>query len=169
MPDAAIHPAALPLDDLLEDCDVTRTRRSGPGGQHRNKRDTAVVITHRPSGHTGEAGERRSQPQNHAIALMRLRTTLAANVRIGEPYAPTELWRKRCKNGRIVVSTNHDDFPGVLSEALDALARVDYDFAAAGEHLGCSTAQLVKLLRDVPEVLQHANRIRHDTGQPKLR
>lgn len=169
MPSASIHPAALPVDDLLEDCDVTRTRRSGPGGQHRNKRDTAVVITHRPTGHTGEAGERRSQPQNHTIAAFRLRMALAKSLRIDEPYSPTELWRRRCKGGRIVVSVKHDDFPGVLAEALDALARLDFDFAAAGEHLGCSTAQLVKLLRDVPEVLQHVNRIRQDAGQPKLR
>lgn len=169
MPDAPIHPAALPLDDLLADCEVTRTRRSGPGGQHRNKRDTAVVISHQPSGCSGEAGERRSQPQNHAIAAMRLRVALAKNVRIDEAYEPTELWRRRCKNGRIVVSESHDDFPAVLAEALDAITRLDYDFTEAGEHLGCSTAQLVKLLRRVPEVLQHVNRIRQDAGQPKLR
>ena len=37
-----IHPAALPFDALLKECEVRRLRRSGPGGQHRNKVETAV-------------------------------------------------------------------------------------------------------------------------------
>ncbi|MCY2992774.1 MAG: peptide chain release factor-like protein [Planctomycetota bacterium] len=53
-----IHPAALAIDQLLRECQIVRTRRSGPGGQHRNKVETAVVITHLPSGVKGEASER---------------------------------------------------------------------------------------------------------------
>ena len=67
------HPAAVPAVDLLKDCAVERTRRSGPGGQHRNKVETAIVLTHRPTGIQAEASERRSQPENLAVATFRLR------------------------------------------------------------------------------------------------
>ena len=40
------HPCDLQLEDLLARCQVTRTRGSGPGGQHRNKVETAIVIKH---------------------------------------------------------------------------------------------------------------------------
>src|SRR5262249_15351793 len=70
---AAIHPAALPVEELLADCDVRRTRRSGPGGQRRNKVETAVTIVHRPTTISAEASERRSQAENCTLALFRLR------------------------------------------------------------------------------------------------
>ncbi|MCA9240852.1 MAG: peptide chain release factor-like protein, partial [Planctomycetales bacterium] len=44
------HPSAVPLEELERDCKIERLRRSGPGGQHRNKVETAVVITHQPTG-----------------------------------------------------------------------------------------------------------------------
>ena len=72
-----MHPAALPDDDLLSICNETRTRRGGPGGQHRNKVETAVVLQHRPTGLNAEANERRSQADNRRVALQRLRLRLA--------------------------------------------------------------------------------------------
>ena len=53
-----IHPAALDPERLLAECDVRFTRRSGPGGQNRNKVETAVILTHRPTGITAEASDR---------------------------------------------------------------------------------------------------------------
>jgi hypothetical protein len=76
-----MHPAALPIEALLADCDEIRTRRGGPGGQHRNKVSTAVVIRHRPTGITAEASERRSQTLNRTVAIRRLRLRLAIEVR----------------------------------------------------------------------------------------
>ena len=76
-----MHPVELPIDELLKDCRVTRTRRSGPGGQHRNKVETAIVIEHIPTGIQGEAGEKRSQDANRQQAIRRLRLKLAEEVR----------------------------------------------------------------------------------------
>jgi protein subunit release factor B len=45
MPRSAIHPATLNDERLLVECSRQTTRRSGPGGQHRNKTETAVVLT----------------------------------------------------------------------------------------------------------------------------
>ena len=75
------HPASLDSSHLLAVCDVRRTRRSGPGGQHRNKVETAIVLTHEPTGVQAEASERRSQAQNLSAAVFRLRVNLALAVR----------------------------------------------------------------------------------------
>lgn len=66
----------LPDDELLGQCEVETRRASGPGGQHRNKTESAVRLLHRPTGIVVQASERRSQGQNLAVALERLRAAL---------------------------------------------------------------------------------------------
>lgn len=165
------HPAALDPARLLADCDVRFTRRSGPGGQNRNKVETAAILTHRPTGLAAEAGERRSQGENRRAALFRLRLLLALDVRrpIGPVDGPSALWRSRLRGGRIAVNPAHDDFPALLAEALDALAARDQDVKAAAEALGCSPSQLVKLLKDEPRALTRVNADRRERGLRPLR
>src|SRR5207302_8616457 len=63
-------------DALLAQCEVQAHRASGPGGQHRNKAETAVRLVHLPSGVTVEGKDERSRTQNLRIALARLREKL---------------------------------------------------------------------------------------------
>jgi len=65
-------------DVLARVCEVRFVRGSGPGGQHRNKTETGVQITHPPSGIVVTATERRSQSQNKAVAMQRLVEKLKA-------------------------------------------------------------------------------------------
>lgn len=154
---------------MLADCVVQRTRRTGPGGQHRNKVETAVVITHSPTGVRGEASERRSQEQNRQMALFRLRVNLALAVR-GEPAeSPSERWRSRLRGGRMELSPTHDDYPALLAEALDVLAAVDMDVGRAAERLECTPSQLAKLLKHEPRALQQLNDRRVELGLRPLR
>ena len=66
----------LPDEKLLGQCEVQAHRASGPGGQHRNKSETAVRLVHLPSGVTAEGKDQRSRAQNLSAALLRLREKL---------------------------------------------------------------------------------------------
>lgn len=160
-----LHPATLPPEKLLADCDVRHERRSGPGGQHRNKVSTAVVLIHRPTGVRSEASERRSQAENHREALQRLRVRLAIEVRsaVTRP-APSELWQSRSRGGKLAVNVAHEDFPALLAEALDAIAGAEFDAAAAAAQLAVSTSQLVKFLKDEPAAFALVNAARRQRG-----
>src|SRR5205085_1774476 len=118
---SAIHPATLDDERLLVECSRQTTRRSGPGGQHRNKTETAVVLTHVPTGVRAEANESRSQAENLKSALFRLRQSLAEQLRLSvEPHAvPSALWQSRTLRRKLTVSDAHADFPALLAEALD--------------------------------------------------
>jgi hypothetical protein len=168
------HPAALAPERLAAECEFRATRRSGPGGQNRNKVETAVILTHRPTGIRAEATERRTQAENRRAALRRLRIELALTVRqpIGgdgkAPFRPSELWRSRCQSGRIVVNAEHDAFAALLAEALDVLHALGDDPRAAAEALGCSPTQLIRLLKQEPRALAQINGRRQQAGQHPL-
>ena len=174
MPDSAarddIHPAAIPVEILLRDCEVRHERRRGPGGQHRNKTESAVVIRHVPTGIEGQAAERRSQFDNHRNAVQRLRLNLALSVRTEAlpEMAPTELWRSRCHNGRIGISEAHDDFPILLAEALDVLHSRNAHVPGSAEQLGCTASQLIKLLKKEPRAFLWLNEERRKHGLSPL-
>ncbi|XZF16485.1 peptide chain release factor H [Chitinophagaceae bacterium MMS25-I14] len=61
-----------------KDVEYTTCRSSGPGGQHVNKTETAVRATHKPSGVSVVASDRRSQLQNKKEATERLRQKITA-------------------------------------------------------------------------------------------
>jgi protein subunit release factor B len=65
----------LPESDevLLRECEVDTFRSSGPGGQHVNKTESAVRLKHGPSGIVVISREQRSQHQNKAACLRKLR------------------------------------------------------------------------------------------------
>jgi hypothetical protein len=178
-----MHPARLPVEQLLTQCSLQRTRRSGPGGQHRNKVETAIVIVHEPTGIRAEASERRRQSENRTQALFRLRVRLALGVRYvnskgvnskganskGGASTPSELWLQRSSGGRIKVNSRHEDFPALLAEALDAIAVAKSDVAAAAQRLGVTSSQLIKLLKLQPEAFVGVNQQRTDHGLSILR
>src|SRR5205085_4925737 len=74
---------------LLAQCAVDTYRASGPGGQKRNKTSSAVRLRHLPSGLSVIAEESRSQHENRARALRRLRQALFLKLR--RPLAPEEM------------------------------------------------------------------------------
>jgi hypothetical protein len=165
------HPACLDREHLLKDCEVVRSRASGPGGQHRNKVESAIELTHRPTGVQAGASERRSQSENLSVALFRLRVSLAIVHRIGFSIGvhPTILWQsRRQKDGRIALNPEHEDFPAMLAEALEVVAHTKLDPARAALVLGCSASQILKILRHEPRALIWLNEQRESRGLHRL-
>jgi protein subunit release factor A len=63
---------AWPETVRKSDLRIDYYRGSGPGGQHRNKTDSACRITHLPTGITAQSEEHKHQPQNKKAAFRRL-------------------------------------------------------------------------------------------------
>lgn len=79
----AVLPEATEAQVKLDpqDVDIKTCRGSGAGGQHRNKTESAIQATHKPSGITVRVESERSQHQNRAEALSILRTRLLQHER----------------------------------------------------------------------------------------
>lgn len=65
-------PYDLDRERLEAICELSFLRGSGPGGQHRNKVETAVRLVHPPSGVVVVSAEHRSQLKNREAAFERL-------------------------------------------------------------------------------------------------
>jgi protein subunit release factor B len=80
---------ATDRESLERDCDMEFFVAGGPGGQHRNKVETGVRLTHRPSGIVVTATERRSQSANREAAYTRLAEKLTELQRVRKKRRPT--------------------------------------------------------------------------------
>jgi len=168
-----VHPACLPISELIEVCVVERLKQkgSGAGGQRKNKVQTAVRVTHTPTGLFAQAAERREPEVNRKQAVFRLRIRLAVEHRTGLGFErlPTNRWLKRIKNRRLLVNPSHEDFPALLAEAIEVLAQEEWDVVLAAQRLQVSTSQLVKLLAKESKALAMVNKHRLARGAAALR
>jgi ribosome-associated protein len=87
---AAQRAVALSDQALLAESEEEFFVAGGPGGQHRNKTASGVRLTHLPSEMSVTATERRSQSQNRATALERLRAGLKRLAAIPKPRHKTK-------------------------------------------------------------------------------
>src|SRR5256885_7886786 len=93
--------ANLTDTQLLAQCEVDTYRASGPGGQKRNKTSSAVRLRHPPTGLIVIAEESRSQHENRARALRRMRQALFLEVRDDSPgMSAAGLAKARDADGR---------------------------------------------------------------------
>ncbi len=165
-------------EQLLAQCEVDTYRASGPGGQKRNKTSSAVRLRHPPSGLLVIAEESRSQHENKARALRRLRQALYLKLR--EPVyedqrTPEHLATRpdygpaRDEEGRLHVGVRDPRFWPAAGVVLDVLLAFEARLSEAAEALGTTTANLGDFLRSDDKVWEQANQMRVQFGHKPLR
>jgi hypothetical protein len=163
--------ARLDFDDarLLTECDIHLHRTGGPGGQHRNKVVSAVRLCHRPSGFVVTATERRSQHENKANALARLREAIAVGIRLPPPETVAWPASVQIRSAQLKVSSKNPAFYWVIALVLDELAAQNGQVGTAAQRLQVSTSSLTRFLGEHPKAWTEANRIRQAAHLPPLR
>jgi hypothetical protein len=66
--------------------------------------------------------------------------------------------------GRLAINPEHDDFPALLAEALDAVAAGEYDVAAVADRLGTTASQLARFLQHESQAWALVNNHRRERG-----
>ena len=145
----AVEPEGEPIEINASDLRVDTFRSSGAGGQHVNKTDSAIRITHLPTGFVVESQTERSQHANRDKAMKRLAANLAEaqaakaaaaiaedrKLQVGSGDRSQRIRTYNYPQGRI---TDHRvegltlyDLPNVLTGDLDALvARLQQEHQA---------------------------------------
>ncbi|KAA5547320.1 peptide chain release factor-like protein [Roseiconus nitratireducens] len=169
---ASPHPTLLSLTQLLDRCDLRTQRRSGPGGQHRNKTSSGAFLTDRETGLVGEATERRSQAQNRDVALQRLRYLLAIEIRTPSPLVEDggavdsleSEFRQRYTGHPFRLNESNPDKAALLALLLNDLWVAGGQPSLVAPAWSVSTSKLTNLLRSHPPALGRVNqfRVHHD-------
>ena len=144
----AVLPEAEEVDIQIEpkDLRVDTYRASGAGGQHVNKTDSAVRITHLPTGVVVACQDERSQHQNRVKAMKLLRAKLleaaeeserkkrveARRIMVGTGDRSEKIRTYNFPQGRVTdhrigftIYRLNDVMDGDLSEIIDALTTAD--------------------------------------------
>jgi hypothetical protein len=150
--------AWLRLDDeaLLKQCKEDRYKSGGPGGQRRNKVETALKLHHAASGASSHCDDSRYLQRNRLRAVRRLRGRIALEVRakfdLESPKLPDEFVAQRGTKGSFAINPKNPTYPLAVATALDALTAADKSYAKAAKALGITTSQLVKFLKSDREI-----------------
>jgi RF-1 domain len=152
--------------ELLAESDVSTYRGSGPGGQNRNKVESAVRIRHRPTGITAIAEESRSQAENRKRALRRLRKAIALHVRrpVAEDIVPQEIRACVDGKGRLGVGRRDERYLAAAASILDVLVAAEGSISTTAARLGLTTGNLSAFLTADEDLMAEANRVRADRG-----
>ncbi|MBL9018598.1 MAG: peptide chain release factor-like protein [Myxococcales bacterium] len=162
-------------DALIAQCEVDRYRASGPGGQHRNKTESAVRLRHKLTGVSAIGEDSRSQSENKLHAVRRLRAAIALDVR--EPVR-LDGWTPSPRLAAFVAAGTAPlgaktrltgEYWASIAELLDVLVAGGLEIAATAQRLGVTTGALSKLLLHDEQVGRAVNDLRRAKQMRPLR
>ncbi len=178
MPQSSVY---LPIEELERECRLETLRRSGPGGQNRNKVETGARYYHLPTGLVGEATEERYQGVNRRNALERLRLAIALTVRtpiklteedgapaLSKESAAAMRWFARLTGDKLRVAKSNFDYPILVSEFFDTYLAADENLTVAAALLHTTSSQIVRFLAQEPKALEALNVMRAKRGLTRL-
>jgi hypothetical protein len=162
-------------DALIAQCEVDRYRASGPGGQHRNKTESAVRLRHKLSGVSAIGEDSRSQAENKMHAVRRLRAAIALQVR--EPvrldgYVPSPRLAALVAGGTAPLGARTrltGEYWTAMAELLDLLVTGELEIGTTAQRLGITTGALSKLLLHDEQVGRAVNDLRRARQMRPLR
>lgn len=160
---------SLTDEALLAQCEWDRYRASGPGGQKKNKTESAVRLRHQPTGLWVTAVESRSQHDNRRRAVKRLREALALEWR--QPLTHDELpdaVKEFAGAASLSMSERDPRFLPLVAGLLDLLDASQAQLSTVAGQLNVPTAQLVHLFRTTDNAWQALQRLRQKHGQKPL-
>jgi hypothetical protein len=162
-------------DALIAQSEVDRYRASGPGGQHRNKTESAVRLRHKLSGVTAIGEDSRSQAENKIHAVRRLRAAIALEVRepvFLETYAPSPRLAALVAGGTAPLGAKTrltGEYWAAMAELLDLLVANNLEIGTSAQRLGISTGALSKILLHDDAVGRAVNDLRRAKNMRPLR
>lgn len=146
-------------EELLKICTIDFFKATGPGGQKKNKTESAVRLTIKENGITASASEERQQSVNRIRAVKRLRLQLALELR-----EPAVKW-----SGQMNMNPKNPDYPAFAGCLIDNLVDHSWQVSSAAANLTLSTGQLIKILGKNDTLWQYINRERQKAGHKVLK
>ncbi|MDQ3365493.1 MAG: peptide chain release factor-like protein [Myxococcota bacterium] len=162
-------------DALIAQCEVDRYRASGPGGQHRNKTESAVRLRHKLTGVSAIGEDSRSQSENKLHAVRRLRSAIALGVREPvalEGFVPSPRLAALVAAGTAPLGAKTKltgAYWAGMAELLDLLVAGELEIATTAQRLGITTGALSKLLLHDEQVGRVVNDLRRARNLRPLR
>ena len=112
----------IQIDIRSEDLRIDFYRASGAGGQHVNKTDSAVRITHLPSGAVSQCQSRRSQNRNREAAMKQLKAKLYELANLEKQKE-----KRKLENSKTTIGWGHQIRSYVLDQARVKDLRTKYE------------------------------------------
>jgi hypothetical protein len=162
-------------EQLIAQSEVDRYRASGPGGQHRNKTESAVRLRHKASGASAIGEDSRSQSENKLHAVRRLRAAIALDVRepvVLEGYVPSARLAAMVAAGTAPLGAKTKltgEYWAGIAELLDLLVAGKLEIAATAQRLGITTGAMSKLILHDEAVARVVNDLRRAAQMRPLR
>ena len=158
---------ALTPEEFLKQCKITNYQASGAGGQKRNRKYSAVRLTHVKSGYTATASEFREPKRNLSRAIRKLRLEIALefpliNLKGDMTETPLSLFR-------VNVNENHPDFPACVLVAYHIFYLKKAVLGEAAKKLGTGSAALIRFFKKDKTLFRKVQELRKENNHFPLK